>query len=147
MSRAAAADPSEFICFAVYSTNHAFSRVYKPLLEQLGVTYPQYLVLATLWAKGDQKVGSLGEMLFLEYSTLTPLLKRLEGLGLITRTRDPDDERQVHIGLTRQGAALREKARDFSSCVDGATGLSAEALRKLRMSIQAVRTALLEAAE
>ncbi len=145
MSRTAP-DPSEFICFAVYSTNHAFSRVYKPLLEQLGVTYPQYLVLATLWAKGDQKVGSLGEILFLEYSTLTPLLKRLEGLGLITRTRDPDDERQVHIGLTRQGAALREKARDFSSCVDGATGLSPEALRKLRISIQAVRTALLEAA-
>ncbi len=146
MSRAIP-DPSEFICFAVYSTNHAFSRVYKPLLEKLGVTYPQYLVLASLWARGSQTVGSLGEILFLEYSTLTPLLKRLEGLGLITRSRDPDDERQVHIGLTRQGAALQEKARDFSSCVDGATGLSTDALRKLRNSIQAVRTALLEAAE
>ncbi len=144
MSRAVP-DPSEFICFAVYSTNHAFSRVYKPLLEKLGVTYPQYLVLATLWAKGDQTVGRLGDALFLEYSTLTPLLKRLEGLGLVTRSRDPDDERQVHIHLTRQGAALREKARDFSSCVDGATGLSSEALKKLRISIESVRTALLEA--
>ncbi len=138
-------DPNEFICFAVYSTNHAFSRVYKPLLEKLGLTYPQYLVLASLWAKGDQTVGSLGDMLFLEYSTLTPLLKRLEGLGFVTRTRDPDDQRQVHVSLTRQGNALQEKARDFSSCVDGATGLSPDALRKLRNSIQAVRTALLEA--
>lgn len=138
-------DPSEFICFAVYSTNHAFSRVYKPLLEKLGVTYPQYLVLAALWVRGDQTVGSLGDALFLEYSTLTPLLKRLEKLGLVTRSRDPNDERQVHIHLTRQGAALREKARDFSSCVDGATGLSSDALKKLRLSIEAVRTALLEA--
>lgn len=146
MSRAVP-DPTEFICFAVYSTNHAFSRVYKPLLEKLGVTYPQYLVLASLWARGPQTVGSLGEMLFLEYSTLTPLLKRLEGLGLITRSRDPDDERHVHVTLTRQGAALQEKARDFSACVDGATGLSGDNLRKLRASIQAVRTALLEAAE
>ncbi len=144
MSRAVP-DPSEFICFAVYSTNHAFSRVYKPLLEQLGVTYPQYLVLATLWARGHQTVGSLGDLLFLEYSTLTPLLKRLEALGLITRTRDPDDERQVNIGLTRQGSALREKARSFSSCVDGATGLSADGLRKLRANLEAVRTALLDA--
>ena len=146
MSRAVP-DPSEFICFAVYSTNHAFSRVYKPLLEKLGVTYPQYLVLATLWSRGDQTVGGLGDVLLLEYSTLTPLLKRLEKQGLVTRSRDPDDERQVHIHLTRQGAALREKARDFSSCVDGATGLSPEALTKLRVSIESVRTALLEASE
>ncbi|HVJ36090.1 MAG TPA: MarR family transcriptional regulator [Terriglobia bacterium] len=138
--------PDDFICFAVYSTGHAFSRVYKPLLEKLGVTYPQYLVLVALWARDDQTVGSLGEMLFLESSTLTPLLKRLEGLKFLTRSRDPEDERQVRIRLTEKGAGLREAARDFPSCVDGATGLQGDALRKLRDDIRSVRTALYKAA-
>lgn len=141
-----ALEPDDFICFAVYSTGHAFSRVYKPLLEKLGVTYPQYLVLVALWAKDDQTVGSLGEMLFLESSTLTPLLKRLEGLKFLTRSRDPEDERQVRIRLTEKGAGLREAARDFPSCVDGATGLQGDALRKLRDDIRAVRSALYKAA-
>jgi len=139
--------PDDFICFAVYSTGHAFSRVYKPLLEKLGVTYPQYLVLVALWAKDDQTVGSLGEMLFLESSTLTPLLKRLERLEFLTRSRDPEDERQVRIRLTEKGAALRGTARDFPSCIDGATGLQGEALRKLRDEIRSVRTALHQAAD
>src|SRR6185369_571566 len=91
--------PDDFICFAIYSAGHAFSRVYKPLLEKLGVTYPQYLVLVALWAKDGQTVGELGEVLFLESSTLTPLLKRLEGLELVTRSRDPSEERQVRIRL------------------------------------------------
>lgn len=141
-----ALEPDDFICFAVYSTGHAFSRVYKPLLEKLGVTYPQYLVLVALWAKDNQTVGSLGEMLFLESSTLTPLLKRLEGLKFLTRSRDPEDERQVRIRLTEKGAGLREAARDFPSCVDGATGLQGDALRKLRDDIRAVRSALYKAA-
>ncbi|MGO4725856.1 MULTISPECIES: MarR family winged helix-turn-helix transcriptional regulator [unclassified Inquilinus] len=136
--------PDDFICFAVYSAGHAFNRVYKPLLSALGLTYPQYLVLVALWAKDDRTVGSLGETLFLESSTLTPLLKRLEGMGLLARRRDPDDERQVRVRLTEAGAALRDKARDFPSCVDGATGLSEDALRRLRSDILSVRTALLK---
>ncbi len=139
-------EPNDFICFAIYSTNHAFSRVYKPLLETLGVTYPQYLVLVALWAKDDQTVGSLGETLFLESSTLTPLLKRLEKEGLVARSRDPMDERYVHVRLTQPGAALQEKARDFASCVDGATGLAPDALSALRATIVSVRSALLKAA-
>jgi len=139
--------PDDFICFAIYSAGHAFSRVYKPLLEKLGVTYPQYLVLVALWAKDGQTVGELGEVLFLESSTLTPLLKRLEGLELVTRSRDPSDERQVRIRLTKRGKALQDKARDFPSCVDGATGLSDEALSRLRTNILSVRTALLKAAD
>jgi DNA-binding MarR family transcriptional regulator len=141
-----ALEPDDFICFAVYSTGHAFSRVYKPLLEKLGVTYPQYLVLVALWAKNDQTVGSLGEMLFLESSTLTPLLKRLERLEFLTRSRDPEDERQVRIRLTEKGSTLRATARDFPACVDGATGLAGDALRKLRNDIRSVRSALHEAA-
>jgi DNA-binding MarR family transcriptional regulator len=135
--------PDDFICFAVYSTSHAFNQVYKPLLKILDVTYPQYLVLVSLWAKDNQTVGSLGALLFLESNTLTPLLKRLEGLNLVMRNRDPDDERQVRVRLTEKGDALREKARDFPSCVDGATGLAPDALRKLREAILLVRATLL----
>lgn len=138
--------PDDFICFAVYSAGHAFNRVYKPLLSALGLTYPQYLVLVALWAKDDRTVGSLGETLLLETSTLTPLLKRLERMGLVTRARDAADERQVRIRLTPDGAALQAKARDYPSCVDAATGLAPEALARLRRQILAVRTALLEAA-
>jgi DNA-binding MarR family transcriptional regulator len=142
----AAPEPNDFICFAVYSTIHAFSRVYKPLLAILGLTYPQYLVMAALWAKDDQTVGSLGVTLFLDSSTLTPLLKRLEKLGLVVRSRDPVDERHVRVRLTPQGAALAGKARDFPACVDAATGVAPEDLCRLRAEILAVRTALLKAA-
>jgi MarR family transcriptional regulator, organic hydroperoxide resistance regulator len=138
--------PDDFICFAVYSTSHAFNQVYKPLLKILGVTYPQYLVLVSLWARDNQTVGSIGEQLFLESNTLTPLLKRLEALDLVRRNRDPDDERQVRVSLTKKGDAMRDKARDFPSCIDGATGLSPDALRKLREAILSVRATLLDAA-
>jgi DNA-binding MarR family transcriptional regulator len=140
-------EPNDFICFAIYSVGHAFSRVYKPLLAALGVTYPQYLVLVALWAKDDQTVGELGEVLFLESSTLTPLLKRLEGLRLLVRSRDPEDERHVRVRLTRKGTALRAKARHFPSCVAVATGLPTDALHRLRADILSVRTALLKAAD
>lgn len=137
--------PDDFICFAVYSAGHAFNRVYKPLLSALGLTYPQYLVLVALWAEDDRTVGSLGETLLLESSTLTPLLKRLEKMGLLARSRDPEDERQVRVRLTQAGAALRAKARDFPSCVDAATGLPGDALAGLRSQMLSVRAALLKA--
>src|SRR6266851_6560759 len=132
----------EFLCFAVYSASHAFNRVYKPLLDELGLTYPQYLVMVLLWEQDDQTVGSLGEKLFLESSTLTPLLKRLEALGQVKRTRDRVDERQVRVRLTDKGRAMREKAREIPDCILAASGLEIDELRRLQGELVALRTAL-----
>src|SRR6201988_2360795 len=99
------------ICFAIYSAAHAFNRVYKPLLDQLGLTYPQYLVMLVLWERDGVPLKDIGERLFLDSGTLTPLLKRLEAAQLIRRTRSTEDERQVLIALTPQGQSLKEKAR------------------------------------
>jgi DNA-binding MarR family transcriptional regulator len=132
----------EFLCFAVYSANHAFNRVYKPLLDELGLTYPQYLAMVLLWEQDDQTVGSLGEKLFLESSTLTPVLKRLEALGRVTRTRDPVDERQVRVRLTDKGRAMREKAGKIPDCILEASGLEIDELRRLQSELVALRTAL-----
>jgi DNA-binding MarR family transcriptional regulator len=126
---------NEFLCFAVYSANHAFNRVYKPLLEALGLTYPQYLAMVVLWAEDDQTVGSLGEKLALESNTLTPLLKRLEALGHVSRNRDPRDERQVRVRLTDQGRALQAEARNVPRSILSATGLSVEELGRLQADI------------
>src|ERR1700757_1998535 len=98
------------ICFAVYSAAHAFNRVYKPLLDRLGLTYPQYLVMLVLWERDDVAVKEIGERLFLDSGTLTPLLKRLEAAHLIRRTRSSEDERQVLIALTAPSPTLRGKA-------------------------------------
>lgn len=135
----------DFLCFAVYSAGHAFNRFYKPLLSALGLTYPQYLVMVALWSKDDQTVGDLGARLFLESNTITPLLKRLEALGLIARNRDPADERQVRVRLTEAGVALRDRARDVPGCVLEATGLSEAGLQRLQEQISAVRQSLLRA--
>ncbi len=132
----------EFLCFAIYSASHAFNRVYKPLLDELGLTYPQYLAMVALWEEDDQTVGSLCEKLLLESSTLTPVLKRLEALGHVKRTRDPVDERQVRVRLTEKGRALREKARGIPDCIVEASGLGADELRRLQDEIIALRTAL-----
>ncbi len=134
----------DFLCFAVYSIGLAFNRVYKPLLDELGLTYPQYLVMTVLWAKDDQTVGEVGETLFLDSSTLTPLLKRLEAAGSISRSRDPVDERQVRIRLTEAGDAARVKARDIPNCINAATGRSQEDLRRLVGEIAAMRRCLLK---
>src|SRR5260370_1538986 len=106
----------DLLCFAFYSTSHAFNRIYNPLLNELGLTYPQYLVMVSLWAKDDQTVGEVGETLFLESSTLTPLLKRLEAIGYLTRSRDLSDERQVRVQFTSAGRALPEKTRGIPPC-------------------------------
>jgi MarR family transcriptional regulator, organic hydroperoxide resistance regulator len=134
----------ELLCFAVYSAGHAFNRAYRPLLDQLGLTYPQYLVMVSLWAKDDQTVGELGETLCLESNTLTPLLKRLEAIGYLTRSRDPSDERQVRVRLTNTGRALHRRARDIPRCIFEATGLSRADLRRLLGEISAVRQSLLK---
>ena len=99
------------LCFALYGAANRVTRLYRPLLEALGLTYPQYLAMLVLWEASPRTVGALGEALDLESSTLTPLIKRLETQGLVARTRDPEDERRVVVTLTEAGAALRDKAR------------------------------------
>jgi MarR family transcriptional regulator, organic hydroperoxide resistance regulator len=132
----------DFLCFAVYAANHAFNRVYKPLLDKLNITYPQYLVMVLLWDHDDQTVGELGERLFLESNTLTPLLKRLETLGYIKRSRDPADERQVRVRLTETGRTLRTKALHVPGCILTASGLDAKKAKQLLTEIAALRHTL-----
>lgn len=128
-----------FICFALYSTSHAFSRLYRPLLDPLGLTYPQFLAMVALWEKDDQTVGELGARLLLESNTLTPLLKRLESLGHVVRRRDADDERQVRIRLTEGGRALESQARDVPRCIGEALGMTAEEAEALTASVTELR--------
>ena len=146
-ARPAPRDVADHLCFAIYSAGHAFNRVYKPLLDELKLTYPQYLVMIALWAQDDQTVGDIGGKLFLESSTLTPLLKRLEALGYLTRKRDPEDERQVRLRLTDKGSGLRKKARDVGACIGAATGLTMEDAVRLRGEIAALRERLMQAAD
>ena len=131
------------LCFAVYSTAHAFNRVYKPLLDRLGLTYPQYLVMLVLWECDDVPVKDIGERLFLDSGTLTPLLKRLEAAGLIKRTRNKDDERQVLIALTAQGEALREQAKMLPEAILAASACSIGELSALKTDLIALRDQLL----
>ncbi|HEV7317284.1 MAG TPA: MarR family transcriptional regulator [Ensifer sp.] len=112
---------SNFLCFAIYSANLAFGRAYKPLLDKLGLTYTQYVTLVALSEEDDQTVGMLGEKLFLESNTLTPILKKLEADGYLKRRRDPQDERQVRLTLTPAGRALVD-AEPGSALLE-ATGL------------------------
>lgn len=141
-----AASLGDFLCFAVYSTNLAFGRAYKPLFDELGLTYLQYATLIALHEENDQTVGQLGEKLFLDSSTLTPLLKRLEAMGHVTRTRDPQDERQVRIGITAAGEAMFEKAFNGRERVIEACGLSHDEFVGLQRGLLRLRSNLLNAA-
>jgi len=129
----------KFLCFSIYSAGHAFNRVYKPLLDNLGLTYPQYLVMVTLWQEDNQSVRSIGSKLYLESSTLTPLLKRLEANGLVSRKRDPEDERSVRVSLTDAGKDLRNKAEEVPPCILDATGLDIETAKRLNRDLQTMR--------
>jgi MarR family transcriptional regulator, organic hydroperoxide resistance regulator len=130
------------ICFAVYSAAHAFNRVYKPLLDRLSLTYPQYLVMLVLWERDGVPVKDIGERLHLDSGTLTPLLKRLEQAGLIKRTRSVEDERQVLIGLTSQGQALKDKARAVPPSILAASRCSVAELSAVKDEIVALRDRL-----
>lgn len=141
-----AANLGNFLCFAVYATNLAFNRVYKPLFSELGITYPQYATLIALKEEDNQTVSQLGEKLFLESSTLTPLLKRMEAAGFLTRRRDPSDERQVRISLTDAGHALFEKAFCGRNRVIEATGLTHEAFTRLQKDLIRLLDSLLKEA-
>ena len=133
---------SDFLCFAVYSANLAFGRAYRPILEELGVTYTQYIAIVALWEQDHQTVGSLGEKLFLESNTLTPILKKLEAMGYLQRRRDPDDERQVVVSLTAAGRKLREKGLTMD--LVEASGLAPEEFAKVQKAVVTLRTNLLE---
>jgi DNA-binding MarR family transcriptional regulator len=130
------------LCFAIYSTAHAFNRFYKPLLDRLGLTYPQYLVMLVLWERDGLPVKDIGERLFLDSGTLTPLLKRLEAAGLIKRTRSTEDERQVLIALTSQGQSLREKARTVPQAMLAASACSVSELSAMKNELIALRDRL-----
>ncbi|MGU3653375.1 MarR family winged helix-turn-helix transcriptional regulator [Mycolicibacterium sp. A43C] len=128
---------SDFLCFAVYSANLAYGKAYKPLLDKVGITYTQYLVIVALWEEDHQTVSGLGEKLFLESNTLTPILKRLEGAGYLVRERSADDERQVLVSLTDAGRALREHGVEMD--LMAATGLEPDELRAIQKGMVKLR--------
>src|ERR1700751_3196747 len=130
------------ICFAVYSTANAFNRVYKPLLDRLGLTYPQYLVMLALWERDGVPLKDIGERLLFDSGPLTPLLKRLQAAGLVKRTRSTEDERQVLIALTAQGQALKDKARSVPLSILDASSCSVAELSAARDEIVALRDRL-----
>lgn len=131
---------SDFLCFAVYSANLAFGRAYRPILEKLGLTYTQYVTLVALWEQDGQTVGELGEKLFLESNTLTPILKKLEAIGYVERRRDPSDERQVRVSLTAKGKQLRVDG--IGGNLKDATGLG-EDFARVQQDIVRLRDNLL----
>ncbi len=133
---------ADFLCFAVYSANLAYGRAYKPILDELGVTYTQWIIIVALWEEDGQSVKSLGDKLFLESNTLTPILKKLESLGYLTRRRDPADERQVIVSLTEAGRALREKGGQKT--LVKATGLAPEEFAQVQRTVTRVRDNLIK---
>ncbi|NEH57899.1 MarR family transcriptional regulator [Rhizobium leguminosarum] len=130
------------LCYAIYTAGIAIQRAYKPLLDELGLTYPQYLVLNVLWSSDGQTVGAIANALALESSTLTPLLKRLETSGLLRRTRNLSNERQVVIGLTDKGRALQHKARCLSDTLLAASTQTPQALATLNSDVRHLRNAI-----
>lgn len=130
------------LCFALYSASLAMTKLYKPLLAQLGLTYPQYLVMLVLWEQDGLTVSELGERLFLDSGTLTPLLKRLEAAGLLARERDAQDERRVRLTLTPQGRALRGAAEPIPACILQSTQCALPELMALTAQLQRLRDQL-----
>lgn len=127
------------LCFAIYSANLALHKIYRQLLAPLDITYPQYLVMMVLWERDDVTVSEIGERLFLDSATLTPLLKRLETAGLLHRLRSRKDERQVVVTLTDKGNALRQQARAIPESVICATSCEMEKLQSLKGELEMLR--------
>jgi DNA-binding MarR family transcriptional regulator len=133
---------ADHLCFGLYSAHMAVQRAYKPVLDELGLTYPQYLVMVTLWHRDGMAVGEIARHLGLESSTLTPLLQRLEAAGLLHRRRDPANERRVVITLSESGRTLREQAHCVTDRLIEASGLSTEVLGDINSSVRALRDAI-----
>jgi DNA-binding MarR family transcriptional regulator len=136
---------ADFLCFAIYSANLAYGRAYKPILEELGLTYPQYIAIVALSEDDRQTVSGLGDKLFLESNTLTPILKKLEAMGYVRRQRDARDERQVFVSLTDAGRRLREKGLEMN--LVQASGLDPDGFRKMQKGVVTLRDNLIKAAQ
>lgn len=134
------------LCFSLYSTSIAINRTYKPLLDGLGVTYPQYLVLTTLWETDGQTIGAIAERLALEPSTITPLVKRLEQAGFVGRQRNPADERQVNVTLTEKGREMYARSGCLAGTLLERSGMRLDQLVALNHQVQALRDALVGSA-
>ena len=134
----------QLVCFSLYSTSLAMNKVYRKLLKQLGLTYPQYLVMLVLWEQDEMRVSDIGSRLFLDSATLTPLLKRLEAMELITRTRAASDERQVIIALTAAGKSLKRKAAAVPEGVLCASQCSLKELGEIKARLDALRESLMK---
>jgi DNA-binding MarR family transcriptional regulator len=130
------------LCFAMYSANIAINRVYRPVLDALGITYPQYLVMGALWERDGQAIGAIADRLSLESSTITPLVKRLEAAGFVQRQRNPEDERQVIVTLSAKGRALQQESTCVAATLLERSGLPVETLVRLNAEITALRDAL-----
>ena len=130
------------LCFALHSTSLLMTKVYKPLLQAIGLTYPQYLAMMVLWEEDELTVSEISSRLLTDPGSMTPLLKRLEAEGLLSRTRSREDERVVVVKLTDTGRALQEKAKDVPQCILGASGMALEQLRKLQGDLIALRANL-----
>ena len=126
------------ICFPLYAASNLINRLYRPVLSKLGLTYPQYLVMLALWEQAPRTVGALGEALYLDSGTLTPLLKRMEQAGLLTRKRDPEDERRVQVDLTSEGRALKAEAQRVPETLTAGFEGDPADVEKLRDSVQAL---------
>jgi DNA-binding MarR family transcriptional regulator len=133
------------LCFALYSATIAINRTYKPLLEQFGLTYPQYLVLSTLWERDGLTVSAIAERLALESSMITPMVKRLEAGGFVTRQRNPKDEREVIVSLTKKGRSLETQTACLTEALMERSGLTADELTSLNEHVRALRDALARA--
>lgn len=132
----------DLLSFSVYTADHVFAQLYRGALEKTGLTYPQYLVMVALWNRDGLRVKDLGDALFLDSGTLTPLLKRLEKAGFITRTRSERDQREVLIHLSLSGDALRSEAARIDASIDAALGLDSTALKQLQATVNDLRDRL-----
>ncbi|WP_310468191.1 MarR family transcriptional regulator [Sphingomonas sp.] len=130
------------LCFSLYAASMAVNRTYKPLLDQLGLTYPQYLVLSTLWEQGELAVSAIADRLSLESSTITPLVKRLESAGFVTRERNPKDERQVIVSLTAKGRSMNDKTACLTEKLLERSGLTPDQLTRMNGQVRQLRDAL-----
>ncbi|WAP69652.1 MarR family winged helix-turn-helix transcriptional regulator [Jiella pelagia] len=137
----------QHLCFALYGASMAIGRLYKPVLDEAGITYPQYLVLSTLWENDGLTIGAIAGRLALESSTITPLVKRLETSGRLARRRNFEDERQVLVTLTEEGRAIRAVTRRIGERLLAASKMSPERLAALNVEVRALRDALAAAAE
>ncbi|MBR8745443.1 MarR family winged helix-turn-helix transcriptional regulator [Nocardiopsis sp. MG754419] len=126
----------EQMCFALYAASRAVTNLYRPLLDPLGLTYPQYLVMMLLWERGECSVKEIGAVLQLDYGTLTPLLKRLETNGLLRRDRDPDDERSVRVTTTEEGHDLRTRARGIPEAIGRVIDLPEDEFEATRLALR-----------